>query len=873
MRLPFRLASRFLPVVILFLFFARFSFAEVSPAVEGEEGRRAFDDLTTYYTDAKSEPPFEKALASLGSKGESERKSAGKYLTALFAQSQVDETTGRSDWWKLPSWRIHGDTSRYVSLDFRRTLAEAFANEAQGNGALEPLLWLIRSETNREIQITVATVLPKIDASHREKILAELLEQPHPIPVLAEAAIKEVEQRKLTALSPQIRKLCGHYRTSIREAARQAAATMEIKDIPEYQAANAFTQWLLNQLENILEIPIARAPVDAKWYHFKSRTSSDHSNSEYDPYNTEGWLLSEDEEFFRVLTWDGMENIIPKKEAEKTDGKLADANRQFLEGSKNPSMIGLLAAWYVERGDRESAAKLLFPAIDRLWDDREILLDARYGTADGCVRGMLAAFCESRDYPTALRFAEHLSKPVFEGYEFQNQAKKLALQLKARANDFKEFRLPKAVEWEKQKETLSREDQIRTLLSYLRLLNCLQPEEAPGNVNYQDPQTAAPKEAGKEAVLVINPFVELLRLRLTVAELPLLLPSLTDENYIPAYTSWLFTGPVWTLHQVNWLVALQVNHVAQREIVGTWEFDALDKAAREKRLRELSDWCRANAGKSVAEMALAAMLQAKDETEFEHAMIRCIDEKAPDAVSLILSRRTAFPDEDLNIARAIYKITAAELAPVAREWLKSDDLELQFYAALTLLQNSDRSKNEGFAELKAVLSEAPSYNRIASLYPIAMELLLNRGDDASVKLALGILREKDLGLCGDSQSNPSISANVLNHLLRTGRREVLDNLRARLDGTEDRGNISGSWKGHMVKRNLTAGDEIASIVVMLRTDHRTYAVLAPAADRAKQRAELKDWLKTQIELIRAGKPAALPPLEPFEVPNRRLDPL
>src|SRR5207248_2306173 len=87
----------------------------------------------------------------------------------------------------------------------------------------------------------------------------------------------------------------------------------------------------------------------------------------------------------------------------------------------------------------------------------------------------LQAFSHERDYDAAIRFAVHLSKPVFDGYEYQDRAKELAQQLKVRrGEDFKTLALPTTRQWPQIRAAMTRDKQIEFLGQRLRLLNCFQ---------------------------------------------------------------------------------------------------------------------------------------------------------------------------------------------------------------------------------------------------------------------------------------------------------------------------------------------------------------------------------------------------------------
>lgn len=593
--------------------------ADLAPATAGSEGQRAFDDLGRLYRDRIAKPPFEQALADIKETDEERRYAAGRYLVALFAQSLADEMNGRAEWPQQVSWSRSGQSQ---AREFRETLGAAFGREASGEEGLDVVLWLIKNEPSDEIQDAAEDVLPRIQSPRIEQVLTGLLDPVHPNSKLAVKAIEEASRRRLTSLALPVSFLCNHYRIAVREAARKAASELGIRQIPEFDPGRAFTPSLKMALRNFLKMASVQAPPDAAWYDFKRRVPGAIMNGKPMVENVSGWLLTESPYEYEVLTWFGTQASIPKRDTSKTKRTLADVAREIGEIYADKDVtrrealsergavtaqfehraIGapaaLVSAWCMERGDRQSAAALLFPRLQEMQDDRWLTEVVRDQIAGRFHQSMLEAFCHDRNYAKAIKLADHLSDPVFDGYNYQSRAKNLAAQLRARMDDFKTFKLPMFDEWQALSRTMKREDQIRYLAARLRLLNCVQ-DIQPGGIDYDDPQFAdAHGMFSRESKSVINPFSQLKALQLTVAELPLVLPYLAEDTYCPTFSYWRDFHPSRALHQVNWVVAELVNAVANRDLVMVQSFPYLDEAGRKRRISEIEEWCRANAGKN-----------------------------------------------------------------------------------------------------------------------------------------------------------------------------------------------------------------------------------------------------------------------------------
>jgi hypothetical protein len=848
--------------------------ADLQPELPGPEGERAFQDLAGHYETPNKIPLFAKALDELADGGK--RAAAAKYLLALFGQSFVDESNGRAEWGRTPYW---GGGSVSPAREFRKQLAEEFGKRGGGEAALEIVRWLVEVERLPEGQTAAAQALRRIEAPGVEKLLAELLAQPHPNAALTLTAIEEAGRRNFTGLAPRIGELRSHYRGGVRGAAIKAAEKLGVAaPVPKEAFAEAFSPWLLDQLSMIRRMVLEPVPRDAEWLVFQYTQPGSMVNGEPYTETVHGWLLGEDDNNLRVLTWFAETRELPKAFTKREAMKLGDAAKKILAlkgdpenaretlsrrggltGQFEPGFINvptaLVAAWCEERGDRASAAELLFPAMNAMEDDRWLTWAVRDQLGQIAHERMLQAFSHERDYERAIRMAEHLAQSIFDGYGYQPRAKELAAQLRRRGDDFKTFRLPEPQDWAAQRQTLSREEQIRFLLARLRLLNCIQSGQ-PGGVDYEDQQYATPLSIlhAEDKHRVINPFVELKKMRLEIAELQLVVPALLDDDYLPTYSYWRDFHPSRTLHRVNWVVAELINDAAKRDLADVKTIEKLDAAGRKARVEEILAWCRANAGKTRAELLMQTLVATKSWREFVTAAEEALRAKLPGAGSVLIERLPDFPQSRGEIAEMVYRSGIRAAVEPARDWIKVDDEILRLWSALILFRDGNRAKNEGFAELKRLFDSARSSD---VLLP-AIEPLLARNDGPAVALACAILKKEDFGRGFDSDP-------ALHHLVFTGRPEVLDYILKSLDDSGQYGSTSGEWKGKQVTRQLTRGDQMARLLAEMTTDKRAFESVAPDDERARERAALRQWITDQFARIRAGQASAFkaaPPIRP-----------
>jgi hypothetical protein len=855
-------------LVAIVVLAARVFAGDWKPEVPGPEGERAFRELTEFYADEKKIPHFAEAFVALGAAEQETRSAAGRFLMALFAQSFADERNGRARWAAMPYW---GGGSRSDAREFRKYLAEEFGKNAKGDGAFPAVRWLAETERMLEGNVAAAAVLPRIESPEMEKLLGDLLVQPHPNESLAKAAVTEAGRRKLRALLPRINELCFHYRTSVREAARKALVEVSgPHEIKPFNPADGFSPWLSARLSEIAQLVPEKIPSDAMWAQFDVDVSKlPVPDSWRTPDKVRGWALGEEGKNLRVISWFGEVHVFPKTAVKRRPLKLADEVQRMNDARKSEDghhalsssggLTGqfesgtisvpeaLLGAWLFERGEMEKAAALLFPRIEAMQDDRWLAWISRDLLGHLYHQQMLQDF-SGRDYGRALARAEHLSKAVFDEYEYQSRAKELAAQLKKRGEDFKTFKLPSADEWKKLAAGMSREEQARWLAERLRLLNCLQLGQ-PSDVNYHDPQFSTVDKRDDEAKTgdVINPFNELLALKLTVAELPSIVPALADTNFMPTFSYWRNFHPSRTLHRVNWVVARVINRTAKRDLALEDSLDELDDAGRQKLIASSLEWCKANLGKSGADLLLDTLRTTKDRRDFRYAGREAVARKVPGTAAALIARSGDFPELEDDIALLVERADAPESEEIARRWVKSEDESVRFYGALILLRHGDRAKNEGFEEVKTQFLRDSGHYYDSH----ALRALLTRKDEASLALALKIFEKDNLGYSIGDELHP---------LALTGHEDVLKYLLRNLDDeTADTHTTDGKWKGKDVERKLVRGDHVAKWLSVWRKDGWRFDEMAPLAERKAGRQKMKAWLKEQFALMRQGKPSAIVP--------------
>jgi len=576
------------------------------------DGKRAFDDLALFYGDNKSTVPYAGAIKDLAGADAKSREKAGAYLLALLKQAFADESNGRAPVKRSPFFG--GGGAQSDARVFRGTLSKAFAEGASGNEALPAALWLVNEEMLAPAQADGMKALCKIKSAQATDALRKVLQEPHPVEKVLAEALAEIALRGAKDATPDVALLCNHHRATIRTAARATITKIGGKEPPAFTPELGFSISLSARITKIAAMPaLTEIPKDAKWARFKTAGDNGAQFS--------GWHLGEAPGGgIRALDWFGREVKLPVG-TEATPIALADEAKTILEIRADDKQLtklsrkgmgtlqfepkflsvpeALVGAWLFQRGDKATAASILFPRLEAMADDRWLGWVTRDLIGGALQQEMLEAFSHDRDYARATALAKHISSEPFDGYNYQDRAKKLAADLAKRADDFKTFSLPDMAKWEAQKKTLKRDAQIKYLAERMRLLNCIQMGQ-PGDVNYTDSQTAEAMgrfRTGKTTP-VINPYNELTALKLQPADLPLLIPYLSDTQFLPTFSYWRDFHPKRTLHQANWAIVSIFNDSAKKNLADLRIIEGKDEAEKKAHLEAIASWCKENAGKT-----------------------------------------------------------------------------------------------------------------------------------------------------------------------------------------------------------------------------------------------------------------------------------
>ena len=583
--------------------------ADTAPIMPGNEGQRAFDDLTKLYKTG-GKPDVTGVLKALYTDDSEKRASAGRYFLALCEQSLEDDRTNRSGVLHVPWYKNMDRGSDYIR--------EYMAVEMEKRGAfaetLPALRYLLEKDDRVETRVHAVNAVCEVLGPESDQLLISLISPPNPVGKVVVVALQEIAARRLMAAAPQLPALAMHCRSDVRQAAMEAAEKLGVRNLPAFDPEEAVRTNLGDTLDRIADMVYFQIPPEAKFAKIEVK------HPEYNDwvYTVRGWASAPHGTTLSVIDEFGEKKEFPAAQTRVTEISLADYAQTLRElrevqakgdwtaadalmGTMFENTLGtefgtenvwlseaLVSAWSYRRGDTATAAAVLLPRMETLDDQRGLYTITRDRLGNTYREDVLIKMVDERDYAEAIGFAQHLSRPLFDGFLHQDEARTMASQLTVRNGlDFQTLTLPTPAQWRNLKSTMSRDERIRFLADRLRLLNCRQPGW-PAETNFYVQQRSLPMGGTvsnldidwNRGVEWINPMTELYEMKLEPSDLGVLLPYLACEDYVLAYNAWRPWAPSWKTFQANELVTDLVNDAAGQKLADIYHYYGLSEDGR-----------------------------------------------------------------------------------------------------------------------------------------------------------------------------------------------------------------------------------------------------------------------------------------------------
>ncbi|MCY2930667.1 MAG: hypothetical protein NTV86_14450 [Planctomycetota bacterium] len=849
-------------------------------------------ELRQYYEQGDS-PAWKAAVDQLRREGQ-EGEEAAQYLRSLLARALKDQLSGAAPWRATPFW---GSSGENPADRLREAVAEALGEAGPLVAALPVYEWFLREEPRSDRQAKLAKVAAQVKTPAGEQVLRGLISPAHPNSAVLREALQEAARRKLALPAGVLGPLCQHHRKEIRQAARKAAQAAGLPEEKPFDQAAAVkspaVQALMEKLSAlVLEVPPAQAPfvvVTVSWSNQKQEGNRE----------IRGWLVKETAEDYTVATPFGRTETILKQGGQEDRAFTAKAQtidvaqevarvaKIHSEGDKEfglserGGLTGqfegrgaslyeiLLAHWLYKTGRLAAAGEILFPALESLYRDEDLLalVRERMGTRLGY--DMLVAFVGDRDYQKTLRIAR-LMTTQFQGVPLCQYAEELARQLPRRADDFKALALPTPQQWQEMKKKMSRPQQIRFLCDRLRLLNCFQLGQ-PGGVSLSYPQYAEPGGLSEDAAwggrlgktLLINPYVELTGenwfqtkkeeaspgLHLAVADIPELTGYLKEDWFILAVSFWRDFHSARTLLNTRRIVCDLINSAAGQDLCMDRVLAEMTPAQLQQEIEKVNAWAAGNKGLSREQLLIQALEQnLRGNHGWYSAREQAgelIELKAAQAIPVIVKYLDEKGIDEFDVAdilRVCRRLDPKAARAVAVARTGSDKRGIRIQAGLLLMAAGDVAA--GRTVVAEAIQDGDLFNVLSSYVVQAVEELLKEGSEPSREVAARLFCDDGVAEL-DSQERHAIVRMVLAAGITTpyGFYERL---------LSNRGNrLAHTGYGQRV------ADVFADELIDLfgDSDPALKAIAEKAPKRSDQRlAAVDGWLKARIAAV-ATRPA------------------
>jgi len=583
-----------------------------------------------------------------------------------------------------------------------------------------------------------------------------------------------------------------------------------------------------------------------------------------------GWITNQDEKTVALIKTNGTEFEIEKQKITKVEPLKIDAAivDTFVKARHDPTSIFessfgdcyLLYLWLYKKGSL-TYSKALLPENDHFFSDDNL----RNAFGILYYDAMLSAFSVQRDYSKAIEFGNHLSKNIYKGYEYQKEAIALTRQLKNNPEDFKTFRLPDSLGWVALKQKLNRNEQITYLGDRLRLLNCIQPGQ-PAGISYQMYQFSIPISKARglnvdywehnDKYGVVNPYWELIRMKLTPVEVELLLPYLLTETYIPTYTYHRDFFSERTLHKLTWVAHDLIFEITNKRFFTKDDFDSLSFDKKKEELEKVRTWCEENATLSHEQLIVKILKTADLWNDFNKALETAKEENYAALLPIIAARFGDF-NGDTNwttsnksvMAETMFELGGEKYITTVKQWnINKADIWVNLWCSLFLLKYDKDSYEQAMTELESILKDCDG----TYYYPHAMDLLLSMNDKRALKLAEGILDKRGFPRFVDWD----YYLNFVKKLLALKSDYTFNAISKKL-GPFTPEEVKHLKENNGGKNMFADNDSYTSAVDKLKGANPGYNTESSIETRSAYREALAVWFTTQYALLKAGKPNEL----------------
>jgi hypothetical protein len=626
--------------------------------------------------------------------------------------------------------------------------------------------------------------------------------------------------------------------------------------------------------------------IDEKTYHHKMQLMDSISFYKMQNYDTlyeistldtshgrnfrskyHGWINNRNMENIRFINIHGELYTIDKRRITNiTPMAIKNTTIEFFMKPKRLSSFDLgspvdnylLSYWLYKKGEINFSKQLI--PDDTIHNDRN--LTSTFGAI--YYDAMLFAYSCERNYQKAIAIGNHLSGNVFNEYEYQKEAIALALQLKNNPEDFKTFLLPDSLDWMALEQKLNRQGQIIYLAERFRLLNCIQPGQ-PAGISYAMYQYSVPYSESQKLNIsywdrnakygVINPYSELIKMKLNMQETELLLPYLFSNDYIASYSYFRDFRPQRTLHKVSWVVNRLLYEITNKAFFDQHNFDLLPFDQKKAEVDEIKKWCDQNAALSPEERVIKILKTTDKWADFQKGMQTAKECKYDSLLPVLVARFNDFsggfwPTHKGMMSETMYELGNKTYVPVVKSWSRNaTDIWVNLWSAMFLLKYDTASYETAMMELERILNQDDG----TAYYPHAMELLLSMNDQRARKLAEGILDRPQFPMF----ISWDYYLNFIKELLLLKSDYTFYAVSKQLDSFTPEESETLSQNGGNAHLMVQSDNYVMAVSKLKNGTIPDYYFTSNNKAKLAYRKELREWFTTQYRLLKEDKPNEL----------------
>lgn len=218
-----------------------------SPRIDPAE--RARKALNKYYSGGVL--LIDSAIEDLKSADSAKAQDSVAYIEALLRLAQDDEARGLRP--QSVSEPFVGKPFTTLAIEARGMVHAAIFRVGPGSQSVK-LLNSLSDDMLPSADGAAALIISEVSGPDALAAYTRILNRPASSALLPAAVLKKIGKNNLQEFAPKVKELAGHYRATVRQAARDAAAAMGISDLPPYNEADSVTPWLASQIAEISKL-------------------------------------------------------------------------------------------------------------------------------------------------------------------------------------------------------------------------------------------------------------------------------------------------------------------------------------------------------------------------------------------------------------------------------------------------------------------------------------------------------------------------------------------------------------------------------------------------------------------------------------------